>query len=190
MRVLLVSRSPKATETLRSLVGACERGAFVADSHGEADARRRLMDEDWDLVVIDTPLEASDGTALARMVVERTEASPVLLASMDAMEDLAERTEDLGVLLEEKPLITEVFRQTLRLAVIMQKRLRSIRNENLNLQSKIEEIRLVDKAKWALMRHQGLSEPEAHRYIEKRAMDGRTTRSVVARAVLRTYEEP
>lgn len=33
------------------------------------------------------------------------------------------------------------------------------------------EIRLVNKAKWFLISELSMSEPEAHRYIEKQAMD-------------------
>ena len=63
-----------------------------------------------------------------------------------------------------------------------------MQRENQRLQGKIEEIRLCDRAKCALIQHRGLTEPQAHRYMEKRAMDERRTRREVAEEILRTYE--
>ena len=52
----------------------------------------------------------------------------------------------------------------------------------------MEEIRLVDRAKCALIQYLSLTEPMAHRYIEKEAMDRRVSRREVAEGILRTYE--
>lgn len=48
--------------------------------------------------------------------------------------------------------------------------------------------RLIDRAKRTLMRYLGFTEPQAHRYIEKHAMDLRVTRAEVARGILKIYE--
>ena len=67
-------------------------------------------------------------------------------------------------------------------------RILGLQNRNLQLQEKIEEIRLVDRAKCALIQYLDMTEPQAHRYLEKQAMDMRCTRREIAEAVLRTYE--
>lgn len=48
--------------------------------------------------------------------------------------------------------------------------------------------KIIDRAKRALSKYLGLSEPEAHRYIEKHAMDLRVTRVDVAVSILKVYE--
>ena len=53
---------------------------------------------------------------------------------------------------------------------------------------KIEDIRIVDRAKLILISFMSMSEKEAHRYIEKQAMDLRVTRRAVAEGILKTYE--
>ena len=63
-----------------------------------------------------------------------------------------------------------------------------LQNENFKLQTKIEEIRLVNRAKCCLIQYLKFSEPQAHRYIEKQAMDTRQTRKEVAQRILSTYE--
>ena len=55
------------------------------------------------------------------------------------------------------------------------------------MDEKIQEIRLVTRAKWTLIQCLGMSEEEAHRYIEKQAMDNRISRREVAKRGLTTY---
>jgi response regulator NasT len=63
-----------------------------------------------------------------------------------------------------------------------------MQTENEHLRQKIEDIRIVDRAKWILVSYMQMNEKEAHRYIEKQAMDLRTTKREVAEGLLKTYE--
>ena len=45
----------------------------------------------------------------------------------------------------------------------------------------------VNRAKWLLISSLGMSEPEAHRYIEKQAMDRCVPKGVIADEIIRTY---
>ena len=67
-------------------------------------------------------------------------------------------------------------------------RLTALRRENMRLEKKVEEMRLVDRAKCALIQYRGMTEQQAHRYLEKKAMDTRKTRGTVAMEVLACYE--
>ena len=64
----------------------------------------------------------------------------------------------------------------------------NLKNENARLQNQIEEIKLVDRAKCALIQYRHLTEQEAHYFLEKQAMDQRSTRRQVAQEIIRTYE--
>ena len=61
--------------------------------------------------------------------------------------------------------------------------------ENARLQDKIAQIRLVSRAKCCLVEHAHLTEAEAHRRIEKLAMDTRRDRAEVAQEVLEEYAD-
>ena len=61
-------------------------------------------------------------------------------------------------------------------------------NENTRLQKQIDDIRLVDRAKCVLIQYSDFTEQQAHRYIEKKAMDQRVSRREVAEDILRIYE--
>ena len=59
---------------------------------------------------------------------------------------------------------------------------------SLRLYSKLEELQLISRAKAVLIEYLKLTEPQAHRYIEKQAMDLGLTRPQVALNILKTYE--
>ena len=56
------------------------------------------------------------------------------------------------------------------------------------IEEKMEEIRLVNRAKWLLIGELNMTEQEAHRYIEKQAMDRCVTKRAVAEQILSTYK--
>lgn len=58
----------------------------------------------------------------------------------------------------------------------------------MSVEEKMEEIRTVNRAKWLLIENLKMTEPDAHRYIEKQAMDRCVTKREVAEGILRTYK--
>ena len=69
-----------------------------------------------------------------------------------------------------------------------QKELDFLKFQNQKLQDKLEEIRLIDRAKCVLIQYLNMTEQQAHRYIEKQSMDLRQSRVVTAESILKTYE--
>ena len=51
------------------------------------------------------------------------------------------------------------------------------------------EIRLVNRAKWLLIDREGMTEQDAHRFIEKQAMDCCVTRRAVADQIIARYQQ-
>lgn len=66
-------------------------------------------------------------------------------------------------------------------------RLRHLEKKSLSIDEKMIEIRLVNKAKWLLISELSMSEPDAHRYIEKQAMDRCITKRTIAEEIIKTY---
>ena len=97
--------------------------------------------------------------------------------------------EDFGVFVVEKPFSRPMLFQSLRLVLASRRRMLGLQRENVRLNEKLEELRLVSRAKGALMRVLGMTEPQAHHYIEKQAMDLRATRREVARRILGACDE-
>ena len=66
-------------------------------------------------------------------------------------------------------------------------RLRGAEKKAVSLEEKMEEIRLVNRAKWILISELKMGENEAHRYIEKHAMDLCIPKKEVAQDIIRRY---
>lgn len=186
-KVLLVSSTERGISSLSSLLQE-SRGAYdVTISHSGVEARRTILDNDWDLVVINAPLCDESGEQLACMVTERTLGAAIMVVRTEYLAETEAQVQDHGVLVVTKPLVRQVFFQTLNLARALSRRLANLKDENQKLQKKIEEIKVVDRAKWTLIRNLGMDEQQAHRYIEKQAMDLRKSRLEIASSILKTY---
>ena len=94
---------------------------------------------------------------------------------------------DYGVIVVPKPINTMLFSQSLGVVRAAQKRYAGLTKENERLRSTIEEAKIINRAKLLLMQYLSLSEERAHKYIEKQAMDMRTSKIEVARQILKTY---
>ena len=185
--VLAVSTSLKFVETLRTLLPEGRYGP-VTVLHDAAAARRALAENSYDLVLINTPLPDEFGTRLALDACESSSAGVLLLVKAEHCPDIEAQVSVHGVLTLAKPTSAQLFAQTLRLLCITRERLRGMEKKAVTLQEKMEEIRLVNRAKWLLIEELKMTEQEAHRYIEKRAMDRCVTRRAVAEQILSTYQ--
>ena len=185
--VLIVSSSEKGREFLTELLQGCGFTRPVyAGSGGEA--RRMLLDQVFDLVVINAPLQDEFGHDLALSLTQSTDSGILMLVKSDQADAVSARVEDYGVFVIPRPVGRQLFFQTVKLVNASRKRILGLRKENGRLQEKIEEMRLVDRAKCTLVQYLGFTEAQAHRYLEKQAMDMRMTRREVAEEILRTYE--
>ena len=185
-RVLVVSTGEKGRA---ALCGLLQSGGFQKLSTAAAggDARRTLLESEFDLVVLNAPFPDEFGDDLAAVCVEQS-CGVILIVKAEQADELAAKVEDYGVLVVEKPVNRQLFFQAVRLVLAARRRALGLKRETVRLQDKIEEIRLVSRAKCVLIEVLGMTEPQAHRYIEKQAMDLRCTRREVAQSVLGTYE--
>ena len=184
---LLISAAEKGLELLYQVLEANGFSSVVfVRSTGEA--RRAMIDQSFDLVVINTPLREEFGQDLAQSIAENTFSGIVLLVKAELAQSVSETAEESGVLVLPKPISRQLLYQGIHLAVASQKRMLQLESENDRLQKKLAEIKLVDRAKCALIQYRQMTENEAHRYVEKTAMDRRISRSQAAQDILSYYE--
>ena len=184
---LIISCAKKNIAFFAEMLSAASIGSILTLSSC-AEARRLLLERDFDLVIIDAPLRDETGESLARHITSKGIAQVILAVSSEHFDAVSNTCEKYGVLPISKPINKTVFWSALNLARAAHSRLARIRSENSKLKQKIEEIRIVDRAKCILISNLNMSEQEAHRHIEKQAMDMRTTRRVIAEGILKTYE--
>jgi DNA-binding response OmpR family regulator len=81
-----------------------------------AEARRRMLESDFELIVVNAPLPDEFGHELCSSAVEKTDAGVVLLAKAAAAEQLLAPMSEQGVLLLSKPFSNTLFLQAIHLA--------------------------------------------------------------------------
>ena len=182
MRVLAVSSSEKSCSTISSLLREVEE-VDVSSCISGATARRMVLDENWDIVVINYPL--SDG----EMILSESEAFVVMLIREDLLSSIGYEAEEAGIVIVSKPIIPPVFRQSIHLAQSTKKRLDALRREIRRLEMKVEEIKIVDKAKCMLISKNSMDEDSAHRFLLKSAMDKSISLRDAAASVLKSVKE-
>ena len=184
--VLIVSVSAKFDEAVRALLPPTDYWPVVtARSAGEA--RRRMLEETFDLVLIQTPLRDEFGSRLAADICESSGAGVLLLVKKELYDDVYAKVMEQGVMVLPVPASAQTVAQTLRILCAARERMRRMEEKQASVEEKIEEIRLVNRAKWLLIEQLQMTETDAHRYIEKQSMDLRISRRAVAENIINTY---
>lgn len=149
-------------------------------------AERALSERDFDYVIINSPLPDGSGTEFAVDTSNR-QSVVLLLVRSDLHDEVFDLVAEHGVFTIAKPIAKANFLTALGWMSSARERLRKSEMHTLSIQEKMEEIRLVNRAKWLLISELKMSEQEAHRYIEKQAMDRCVTRREVAKGIIAMY---
>ena len=185
--VLLVSSSPKFNESMLALLPE-SRFYPVAAVSDVSSARRRLLESKYDIVIINAPLPDDFCTRLALYICENSGAGVLLLVKAEHYPDINGRVSPFGVLVLPKPASSQTVSQSLQLLCGTRERLRRMEQKTASIEEKMGEIRIINRAKLLLMEQLKMTEKEAHRFIEKQAMDRCVTRITIAQSILSTYK--
>jgi response regulator NasT len=184
---LLVSQSEKDTVLFTGFLNAASIHQ-VTSLQSCNSARGLIQKQDFDLIIVDSPLQDESGENFSRFAAARGLSQVILLVKSDSFDSASAACENDGVLTIAKPVDKSLLWSALSLAKSVQNRVKRIQAENAQLKQKIEDIRIIDRAKWILISSMKMSEQEAHRYIEKQAMDMRSSRRIIAESILKRYE--
>ena len=185
--VLLVSSSPKFNESMLALLPE-SRFYPVAAVSDVSSARRRLLESKYDIVIINAPLPDDFGTRLALNICDNSGAGVLLLVKAEHYPDINGRVSPFGVLVLPKPTTSQAVSHSMQLICGTRERLRRMEQKTASIEEKMEEIRIINRAKLLLMEQLKMTEKEAHRFIEKQAMDRCVTRITIAQSILSTYK--
>ncbi|MDE6021841.1 MAG: ANTAR domain-containing protein [Ruminococcus sp.] len=148
------------------------------------EARRCAVHDNFDLILINMPLTDEQGDRLAVHMSSHTSAGIILLCRADAADEVNCRTSEHGVSVISKPIHKTAFHQAISSGMSVRNRLVFMKQENVRLQNKLREMRVVSRAKCMLIEKKSMTENEAHKYIEKLAMDTRSTREKIAEELI------
>ena len=185
--VLIVTATDRFTNSVMPLLPVTDY-LPVTTARSVGEARRKIAETDFDIVLINAPLPDDFGMRLAIDLCTNSDAGVLLLVKHDLFNDIYAKVVGYGVITLSKPANIQMVAQNLRILCATRERMRQMQARQATVEEKIEEIRLVNRAKWLLIECLSMTEPEAHRYIEKQSMDGRVSKREVAESIIKTYK--
>ncbi|WP_302381190.1 ANTAR domain-containing response regulator [Anaerotignum lactatifermentans] len=184
--VLVISAKEKFNASLQSLLPE-SKYAPVQMVSSVSLAKRVLLERSFDFVFINTPLPDDFGTRFAIEISGNKGTVILLLVRNEVYEEVCDKVTEYGILTLPKPASKQMVAHTLNFMAGIRERLRKLEKKSLSMEEKMKEIRLVNRAKWVLIDELKMSEADAHRYIEKQAMDRCVSRREIAEEIISTY---
>ncbi len=162
-----------------------EEGYAVVGEAGDGEQAVELAERlRPDVIMMDVKMPKMDGIDAASIIAERRIA-PVVILTAFSQRELVERARDAGAMAYlVKPFGRGDLVPAVELAVSRFRELTALETEVAGLAERLETRKAVERAKGLLMARQALTEPEAFRWIQRNAMDRRTTMKAVAQAVI------
>ncbi|WP_046320049.1 response regulator [Mycobacterium sp. UM_Kg1] len=143
-----------------------------------------------DLVILDVKMPRRDGIDAASEIAAKRIA-PIVILTAFSQRDLVERARDAGAMAYlVKPFTAGDLVPAIELAVSRAEEITALEREVGSLAEQLETRKLVERAKGVLQTAHGLTEPEAFKWIQRAAMDKRTTMRQVAEVVLENVQAP
>lgn len=184
--VLVISAKENFNASLQSLLPE-SKYAPVQMVSSVSLAKRVLLERSFDFVFINTPLPDDFGTRFAIEISGNKGTVILLIVRNEVYEEVCDKVTEYGILTLPKPASKQMVAHTLNFMAGIRERLRKLENKSLSMEEKMKEIRLVNRAKWVLIDELKMSEADAHRYIEKQAMDRCVSRREIAEEIISTY---
>ena len=184
--VLIVSAAEGFNDALSALLPTSKYSPTNFVSNISA-AKRALAERAFDFVIINSPLPDDIGTRFAIDTGSSKETVVLLMVRAELQAEIYDKVAEHGVFVLPKPTSKPTMAIALSWLSSAREKLRKTEKKTLSIEEKMEEIRIVNRAKWLLIGELKLDEPEAHRYIEKQAMDRCVSKRVVAEEIIKTY---
>ena len=185
-KVLIVSESDTFFDNISSILPREQFFPIIHAKNG-GEARRQLLENDANLLLIDCPLTDEHGVMFAENFSD-SNMGILLLVNADMYDEVCSRVEEQGIVTLPKPNSPQMFYMAVKMLASMTFRLEKLEEKNRSLQEKMADIRTVNKAKWLLIENKKMTESEAHHYIEKKSMDERLSRREAAERIIEKLE--
>lgn len=184
---LLISHSEQSAVSLSQLLES-EGYTEISVCQTSQEAKELAKGEVFDLICVNAPLEKENGIELSKYFAGTTRSSVVIIVPQRNADYVNDALTEHGVLVIAKPVNKHLFHHFLQFMECFKMRMFRVIEENEKLKHMVADMKIINRAKFLLITCLNMSEDQAHRYLEKQAMDLRTSKLEVANQVIRTYE--
>ena len=180
--ILIVSSSEQFNIAVKKFIPG-GRFNVIETRKSVSAARRELLARTYDIIIINSPLTDGMGTEFIMDIHDKKDMGIIYVVPRDVFSKVSEYLVDYGIITIAKPLKDNSLALSLRLLLSMQETIRKSRKQVAKLEDKMEELRLVSRAKLVLVQN-GMSEEEAHEHIIRTAMNRGLSKRAVAEEIL------
>ncbi len=152
-----------------------------------ADAQKILMTHNISSLIINAPLSDGFGLDFAVKCAKEKNYAVLMFVPKELFEQASQKTSPYGILTLQKPNTPDIVEQSVSLLEATAKKISSLTTGASDCSDKIEELKLLTRAKLILISSLGMTEAQAHKFIERRAMEARKTKSAIARSIITSY---
>lgn len=186
MDALIVASTPTRQHALTDVLYHEKINCVVCST--AAEARRASLCRPFDMFVIYSGLIDEHGNELAVSIADANDCGGVFIEDSVRAERIDDNLNACGIITLSRPVTKAALLDAVRLISVSNARVRALKAKNDELSAKLEDMKYITRAKIVLMRSLGYTEEQAHKYIEKKAMEMRASRRKVAMDILKTYE--
>lgn len=152
-----------------------------------SEAKRYIADRAFDFIIVNSPLPDESGIRFAIDCCHSPTAVVLLLANVSVHAEVHERVAEHGVFTLPKPTSRIILSQALSWMSSSRERLRKMEQKTSSIEERMQEIRIVNRAKCLLISERRMTESDAHHYLEKYAMDNCISKKEAAERMIESY---
>lgn len=185
-RALIICDSPKATGFYEDFLKAYGVSWIIVAQDGTY-AKEKLAMDDYDVCIIHYPLRGERGVKTVLDIAEKNVCQVILFVREEGLPDMLDAVDQSGIITLGRPISKGLFRSALLMSDAVVVRMLRAQERIAKLEKQLRETKQIVRAKCLLIEKKGVSEEEAHKFIEKQAMDQRIGRIEVAEEIIDFY---
>ena len=143
-----------------------------------------------DLVLLDIKMPLLDGLSAAKVIIEENLAGCVVLSTAYSDDNFIKTAKELGVMgYVVKPIDQKSLIPAIEVAIARSQELMTLRRDIEDKEKKMEERKVIEKAKGVLMKKKKINEQDAYEYIRLLSMKKRTSMKKIAEILILSYQD-
>ncbi len=180
--VLVVTKDKKISSMIRAMLVEPLFSLCVSEDFN--DARRKCVDQSFSIIIVD--YGEGEGSDFA-IDISSSLSAVLLLAPLSNFDQISYRVECYGIITMTKPFDQFYFYNMIKAAIAFQYKMALMSSQTTRLKVKMDEIKILSRAKMLLMQELSLTEEEAHHWIEKEAMNRGEKKLEIANEIVKKY---
>ena len=185
--ILVIAAKPRIQSSVRSALTAKYGRVLTAETVQEA--RRAVEREKIALMVIFSPLKDEEEIPRLFDMADRRGIAAGYIVGREIYGETAYRLEGRNVFVVAYPLQMDQVLQIVSFLYQVQKRFWLVLSEQERLQRQVQDVQIVCRVKCLLVEKRGMTEEEAHHFIEQEAMNTGLSKREAALKILKELQQ-